>query len=185
MSEKCNCMWCKKNVNAEEATSKRISFLHKIFELAFSKKIAQGNKPIDAILEEFKIELIEFFKKEDQFSSDLMESIFNITFYYTGMPDEIKPWEINLLANEVHDCIVKGFEFLKSDIGIAETPVLSGLVTPEMVVNCQLDGTEFPQEVIALYMKQHTNSMSSLLSGLQESYGVQVEIPERSTQTVH
>ncbi len=189
MSEKCNCMWCKKNITAEEATEKRISFIHQVFQLAFIRTMfeAEPDRDISGVLEEMKTAIIEFFKDQEQHIDDLYENIFNIVFYYSkdDIGELFKPWEFKEFTDQIYDCVYRSFEFLKSDIGVQETPVLSGLITPQMIVDYQLKNIPFSKEIENIYMNKSQNVMSDMLSGLEERFGIQVEIPERPNHTVH
>lgn len=190
MSEqKCACSWCQKGLNAEQATEKRISFLMKIFELVFIHTLMrdQPNTDISNILNQMKADLIMFFSEEEQRVDDVYDPIFNIVFYHCkdDIGENFRPTDIKDFVDQIYESMYRGFEFLKADVSIPEAPVLSGLVTPEMVVQYHLNQKPLPDNIAHMYLSKSQDIMSFLLSGLEQRFGIEVELPAKSNQTVH
>ncbi len=190
MSEtQCTCSWCQKGMNAEQATEKRISFLLKIFELAFIRTMIrdQPETDITGVLNQMKSDFVTFFSDKEQHVDDIYDPIFNIIFYYSkdDIGENFRPTDIKDFVDQIYECVYRGFEFLKADINITEAPVLTGIVTPEMVIAYHLNQTPLPHDVGLMYLSKSQDIMSQLLSGLEQRLGIEVELPERQKQTVH
>lgn len=168
MSKKnCNCEWCKKNISTEEAAKKRMDFIYDVFEIVFvenSKNNPNPLKSVDASLRDFKNKLPDFYNQDHSGVTSLLELIFNITFQQFYGIEGLTPWDVNLIVVRIRECIFKGFEFMKADIDIPETPVLLGAVTAEMVVNRTLKNIDFPKEIKEIYLKYENTQESNLKS---------------------
>lgn len=185
--EKCDCMWCQKGITKEEAEKKRAEFIFEIFLISFLKitgfkKDSVKYKIATSI---FHASVSGFFRRSVQDVSDMYEIVFDSVFYTVENFDTHCPSEYKSQVDNIFDCIEHGFEFLKYDVQLSETPVLSGKVTPQMIVDFQLDDTDFPEELKKLYFNQQQNDLSNSLTELMEHLGISIETPKNPDTTLH
>lgn len=185
--EKCDCMWCQNGVTKEEAAKKRAEFIFEIFLISFLKitGFEKDSEKYRIATSIFRGSVNGFFQRSVQDVSDIYEIVFDIVFHTVENFNTHSPSEYKGQVDNIFDCIEHGFEFLKSDVQLSETPVLSGKVTPQMIVDFQLDDVDFPEELKKLYFNQQQNDLSNGLTELMENLGIAIETPKNPNTILH
>ena len=185
--EKCDCMWCQKDVTKEEAAKNRAEFIFEIFLISFLKitGFEKASVKYNIATSIFRASVTGFFRREVQDVSAIYDIAFDSVFHTVENFDTHSPSEYKEQVDNIFDCIEQGFEFLKFDVQLSETPVLSGKVTPQMIVDFQLDDVDFPEELKKLYFHQQQNDLSNSLTELIENLGIAIETPKNPNITLH
>lgn len=164
--EKCECMWCQKGITKEEAKNRRIDFITKVFELMFIYLFKDVEKNVEKATLQFKEVLTNFLEDEDADGGDVDKSVIDIIFYAIGLNSGLKPSDIYMKCYKMHTAIDNSFSAFRQDIRMEETPVLSGLMTPELFVANETGEGELPQELIDMYKKASKKSLTTMLESV-------------------
>lgn len=174
--EGCKCMWCKAGVSDEQALNTRVDFLVASFTLMFTRLF---NLTADSLVKQtndFKDVLITFIKSEGRDNKPVFSYIVDTCFFTIGLDGPLTPTQIYEKAEEIDEMVAAAFRLFRADVGMEETPILAGLLTPEIFVDTQFDVDSLPSALKTMYNK-YENQRSSFdpFSQLLESLGGNVQ----------
>lgn len=193
--KKCECSWCKHGITTEESRVVRTNFIAEVFVLALSRLFTVPMESLTQIKADFSAIVMKFFEDKDAEGEMITDAIVDLAFQAVGKTD-LKPSDIVKKCSTIRAMIGNVFTGLKVDVRMDEAPILNKLLTPEILVNYELDEIDYPAELLALYRAHQEKSSGSgllgLISGLQEALeqsGLSVvtgqDEPEEPKHTVH
>lgn len=164
--DKCDCFWCQKGVSKDEAKVRRINFFTRVFELMFINLFKDFEKDVEKTTTQFKDIITKFLTDKELTGEDIDKAVIDIIFYEIGLGTDLKPSEIYIRCYKMHAAIDNAFTAFRHDIRMKETPILSGLLTPELFVINETGEGKLPENIIQLYKKASNNSITEMLENI-------------------
>jgi hypothetical protein len=166
--EGCKCMWCKAGVSTEEALNKRVDFLVASFALMFARLFNLASDSVVKQTNDFKDVITTFINSEDRDNKPVFSYIVDTCFFTVGLGGSLSPTQIYEKSEEIDEMVAAAFRLFRADVHMEETPILTGLLTPEIFVETQFDVDSLPSVLKTMYNKyeNQTNPLTHLLESL-------------------